>query len=475
MTERGWFILLALLLTAVPPLWNGGAMAQNRPREISLEVGGGQPVSLPAPASSVFTSAPEIADVQASGPQAFFIIAKAPGRASVHALSIDNKQLASFTVVVTLPITDLRAKLLAQVPEAAIDVQGTGTGITLTGSVASPAAARHIVELAERYVGQGQTVVNRLSVAAAAQVNLRVRVAEVSRQITKELGFNFNGMFNVGSFAFGIATGRSILDAAGNIVRATPPTSSLGGSYRSNSGKVDVNAVVDALAEDGLITVLAEPNLTALSGETASFLSGGEFPIPVAQADRTTTIQFKKYGVSLDFVPTVLAGGQISMRVRPEVSELTDAGAVVSDGIRIPGLNVRRAETTIELASGQSFAIAGLLQNNSSTMLDSVPGLGDVPVLGALFRSSRFKRNETELVIVVTPYLVRPVSAANALSAPTDGFAAASDVERIFLNRAQARPAAARATNASDAVPVNAPAIGPGATRLRGDAGFILQ
>ncbi|KAA0571175.1 pilus assembly protein N-terminal domain-containing protein [Azospirillum sp. Sh1] len=268
-----------LALAAVPPLRDGGAMALTRPREITLEVGGGQPVSLPSPASSVFTSAPEIADVQPSGPQAFFIIAKAPGRASVHALSIDNKQLPSFTVVVTLPITDLRAKLSAQLPEAAIDVQSTSTGIALTGSVASPAAARHIGELAERYVGQGQTV-----------VNLRVRVAEVSRQITKELGFNFNGMFNLGSFAFGIASGRGILDAAGNLVRATPPTSSLGGSYRSNGGKVDVNAVVDALAEDGLITVLAEPNLTALSGETASFLSGGEFPIPVAQADRTTTI-----------------------------------------------------------------------------------------------------------------------------------------------------------------------------------------
>ncbi len=471
MPNWGWITITAVLAgllvslnTAVP------AQAQQRAREITLEVGGGQPVNLPAPAASVFTSAPEIADVQASGPQAFFIIAKAPGRASVYALSSDNKPLASFTVVVSMPLSDLKARLSAQVPNAAVDVLSTGNGITLTGSVSSPAAARQIVELAERYVGQGQTVTNRLTVAAAAQVNLRVRVAEVSRQVTKELGVNFESMFNIGSFAIGIATGRSILDAAGNLIRAAAPTNSIGGRYRSSNGRVDINAVVDALAEDGLITMLAEPNLTAMSGETASFLAGGEFPIPVAQYDRTTTIQFKKYGVSLDFVPTVMSGGQISIKVRPEVSELSNNGAVIIDSIRIPGLTVRRAETTIELASGQSFAIAGLLQNSTAATLDAVPGLGDVPVLGALFHSSKFRRNETELVIVVTPYLVRPVSAANALSAPTDGFVAASDLERIFLNRAQSLNTPAPATT-----PASAPAIGPGAVRLRGDAGFSLQ
>ncbi|QCN99169.1 type II and III secretion system protein family protein (plasmid) [Azospirillum argentinense] len=466
--------LLAGLFAALAaaPAQSQQSQAQQRPREITLEVGGGQPVNLPAPAASVFTSAPEIADVQASGPQAFFIVAKTPGRASVYALSADNKPLASFSVVVTMPVGDLRSKLVAQVPNAAIDVQSTGNGITLTGTVSSPATARQMVELAERYVGQGQTVTNRLTVAAPAQVNLRVRVAEVSRQVTKELGVNFESMFNIGSFAFGIATGRPILDAAGNLIRALPPTNSFGGSYRSSNGRVDINTVVDALAEDGLITVLAEPNLTALSGETASFLAGGEFPIPVAQYDRTTTIQFKKYGVSLDFTPTVLGGGQISMRVRPEVSELTNNGAVVVDSIRIPGLSVRRAETTIELASGQSFAIAGLLQNNTSATLDAVPGLGDVPVLGALFHSSKFRRNETELVIVVTPYLVRPVSAANALSAPTDGFVAATDVERIFLNRAQSLQPPAGGSSGAGTAPL---AIGPGAARLHGDAGFSLQ
>lgn len=454
MTTRGWFLILFLFAAS-------GALAAE-PRPVTLEVGGGMPVNLSSPAASVFTSAPEIADVQASGPQGFFIVAKAVGRASVYALSADNKPLAAFLVTVTMPIGDLKTRLSAQMPDEAITVESAGNGVVLTGSVTSSATARAAAEMAERYVGQGQTVVNRLSIAGAAQVNLRVRVAEVSRQITKELGFNFNAMASVGNFALGVATGRSILDAAGNLIRAAAPTNSVGGSFRT--GRFDLNAVVDALAQDGLITVLAEPNLTALSGETASFLSGGEFPIPVAHVDRTTTIEFKKYGVSLDFVPTVLAGGQISMRVRPEVSELTDAGAVVIDSIRIPGLNVRRAETTIELSSGQSFAIAGLLQNNTAVAMDSVPGAGDVPVLGALFKSDRFRRSETELVIVVTPYLVRPVSAsAGTLAAPTDGYAPASDVERIFLNRLQAAPDIKTLTP-----------IGPGGTRLQGDAGFSL-
>ena len=220
--------------------------------------------------------------------------------------------------------------------------------------------------------------------------------------------------------------------------------------------------VIDALATDGLVSVLAEPNLVALSGEAASFLAGGEFPIPVAQRDDEISIEFKKFGVSLDFVPTVLSGNRINMKVRPEVSELSETGAIEVNGLRIPALSVRRAETTVELGSGQSFAIAGLLQNTSRTGVDKVPGLGDVPVLGTLFRSSRFQRNETELVIVITPYIVRPVSQANALAVPNDAVQPANDLERIFLGRINTPRTAI-------------PAIGPGAARLKGDVGFMLE
>jgi pilus assembly protein CpaC len=189
--------------------------------------------------------------------------------------------------------------------------------------------------------------------------------------------------------------------------------------------------------------VLAEPNLTAMSGETASFLVGGEFPIPVALRDNVVTIQFKQYGVSLAFVPTVLSQGRISLRVRPEVSELTDQGAVrLASGnasIQIPALTVRRAETTVELGSGQSFAIAGLLQDNARTLGRALPGVGEVPVLGALFRSDRFQRNETELVIIITPYVVRPAGDPTALRAPTEGFVPPGEAERLLLFRQFAR------------------------------------
>ena len=223
--------------------------------------------------------------------------------------------------------------------------------------------------------------------------------------------------------------------------------------------------MIDALAEDGLISILAEPNLTALSGETASFLAGGEFPIPVNQRDGQITIEFKQFGVSLDFTPSVLSGERISMKVRPEVSELTDEGAVMIEGLKIPALSVRRAETTVELGSGQSFAVAGLLQNNSRTVIQKVPGISDVPVLGGLFNSTRFQRNETELVIVVTPYLVTPVSQPGALQVANDGYVPASDLERIFVGRLN-KPGKSDASGLL---------FGPGGVRLRGDVGFILD
>jgi pilus assembly protein CpaC len=200
-----------------------------------------------------------------------------------------------------------------------------------------------------------------------------------------------------------------------------------------------VDALIDALAQDRLITVLAEPNITAMSGESASFLVGGEFPIPVGQRDNTITIEFKQYGISLAFVPTVMSQGRISLRVRPEVSELTDQGAVRlqagNASLTVPALTVRRAETTVELGSGQSFAIAGLLSDSSRQTGRALPGIGEVPILGTLFRSDRFQRNETELVIVVTPFIVTPQSDATQIRTPVDGFRVPNDVERILFFR----------------------------------------
>ena len=226
-----------------------------------------------------------------------------------------------------------------------------------------------------------------------------------------------------------------------------------------------MNGIVDALEREGLINVLAEPNLTALSGETASFLAGGEFPVPVGQDDNNNIeIQFKQFGVSLAFTPTVLSAGRISMRVRPEVSDLSDKGAIKLNDLVIPALSTRRAETTVELGSGQSFAIGGLISNSTRNNLDKVPGLGDVPVLGPLFRSTRFQRSESELVIIVTPYLVAPVGGAR-LATPRDGLEDPSDLQRLIEGRLARRSVA----------PGQEPAASAGNRRLVGPAGFMLD
>jgi pilus assembly protein CpaC len=230
-----------------------------------------------------------------------------------------------------------------------------------------------------------------------------------------------------------VATGREIVGATGELLRAPGGASSFGMTRRTDS--LDMNAVIDALEEQGLVSVLVEPNLTARSGETASFLSGGEFPIPVNQNLNNVVVEFKRFGVALDFTPTVLSGGRISLKVRPEVSELNEAASVEIRDIRVPGLSVRRAETTVDLASGQSFAIAGLLRANASNNVRSVPLLGDIPVLGALFRSTRFQRQETELVIIVTPYLVEPAGSPADFALPNGAVTPASDVGRLLSGR----------------------------------------
>jgi len=234
------------------------------------------------------------------------------------------------------------------------------------------------------------------------------------------------------------------------------------GSYESGSDIV--NVAIDALAEEGLVNILAEPNLTSLSGETASFLAGGEFPIPVATDDNEIEIEFKEFGISLAFTPTVLTQERISMRVRPEVSELSDDGAIEISGLRIPALKTRRAETTVELGSGQSFAIGGLLSSDVQNAVTKTPGLGDLPVLGPLFRSQAFRRDETELVIIVTPYLVRPVDEP-IVATPVEGYEAPSDIERILEGRLHS----ARLHRGRGGPE------GPQGQRLMGPLGFVLE
>jgi len=345
--------------------------------------------------------------------------------------------------------------LKAAMPESDVHVLNVGQTAILTGTVASPEDAAFAATLASSELNPGVDmskdtavckicVVNRLKVATPLQVMLKVRIAEVNRSALKQVGVNLLNR-STGNTLFGIGRGNP-----GTINVATGPADPITGVKRETVTGVTFNNLVggttlglfghifgmdlmgtlDLLQNDGFITTLAEPNLTALSGETASFLAGGEFPIPVSQSLGAVTIEYKQYGVGLAFTPIVLGDGRISMRVRPEVSELSDAGSVKLNGFTVPALTTRRAETTVELGSGQSFMIAGLLQNRSSNSVEKAPFLGDLPILGALFRSTSYQRNETELVIIVTPYLVRPVS--GQLATPTHGYRMPTDPEQVL-------------------------------------------
>jgi pilus assembly protein CpaC len=299
-------------------------------------------------------------------------------------------------------------------------------------------------------------VVNRLSVATPLQVNLKVRIAEVNRSLTKSIGVHLFSSEPKRGFKFGICQGSGGSTSGPGSSPFDVSSLLSGGTTLGAAGKLfglDLAGAIDLAAKDGLVTILAEPNLTALSGETASFLAGGEFPIPVSQGNQSVTIEYKQYGVSLAFTPIVLADGRISMRVRPEVSELSDAGALKLGGFNVPALTTRRAETTVELGSGQSFMLAGLLRNSNTNSIDKAPFLGDLPILGALFRSTKYRRQETELVIIVTPYLVRPVS--NQLALPTNGYRAPTAAQQYWEGQSytgQSGPA--------PVVTVPAPAIG---------------
>jgi len=354
-------------------------------------------------------------------------------------------------------------------PRSAVSVSTIDDQLVLEGTVFSASEGEDIRRLAARFVADPKQLLNKMRVNAPNQVNIRVRVAEMSRTVVKQFGFNWQSMFGAGNFILGLATGRSFVDVASGLAtraagQLTADTlNNVGAGFKA--GNQDVNVLLDALENHGLINVLAEPNLSAVSGEPASFLAGGEFPIPVPQGNNTISIDFKKFGVSLNFVATIAEGNRINLHVLPEVSQLSTTGAITLDNIVVAALTTRRAETTIELASGQSFAIAGLLQNNITQNLDKFPWLGDVPVLGSLFRSTAFKHDESELVVIVTPYIVRPTNTANRLMAPSDGYVPPSDGRQI-LNGDIAR---------SQQLKQNAQPATRSGTGLIGPAGFDLE
>ena len=387
-------------------------------RTISVATSKGRLIRLPGRAQTVFIADPTVADIQVKSPTLVYLSALKPGGTTLFAVDGGENVLAQMDIKVTPDLVQLNREIKILYPDYDIAVSSIGDSVLIRGMVNSAIDAENIRKLAERTAGSPEIIVNQLGVISPGQINLRVRVAEISRDLQKQIGFNWTA--SKGS-NFSLATFNPFN------ANVTQHTLGLGGTL----GAFTVNTVLDALDEEGLIKILAEPNLTALTGETASFLAGGEFPILVPDSDGDVTIEFKQFGVSLAFTPTVLSGERINLHVRPEVSQLDNTNAVVLGTFQIPALTTRRAETTVELGSGESFAIAGLIRNDITHDVNKFPGLGDIPILGALFRSDDFQRNESELVIVVTPYVVRPV-ARQTVMVPTDGFAPPSDVERLW-------------------------------------------
>jgi pilus assembly protein CpaC len=425
---------------------------------ILLEAGKGTLIRLPRPAGTVFIANPDVADVQVKSPSLIYLNAKAPGETVLYAVDAEDRILLNAPVRVEHDISRVRQSVRALAPGEDVTVRSVDNAIVLSGNVSTAGRAERLQTLAAAVASETKgSVVNQMSIATPNQVTLQVKVAEVSRSVLKSLGFNLN-------------------KPAGNIQFQTQNPFTSGQITAQNLFQFAVGghngrilATLDALAQEGLVTVLAEPNLTATNGQPASFHAGGEFPIPVASSSNTATglatitVVFKEFGVKLQFTPTIIDANHVILRVRPEVSQLSTAGATTINGFSIPALTVRRAETTVELGSGESFALAGLLQNTTSQNVSKVPGLGDIPILGQLFRSDQFQRNETELVIVVTPYLVKPTETALAL--PTDGYHAPHDIQRIVNTDTyrQTLPPPAKGP------------LGPGNTGLVGPAGFRLD
>ena len=431
---------LMLLVYALPLLFSPMGRAQDSPKiavdtqtpqRLSLMMGKSIVINSPTRVKRVSVAAPEIADPVVISPHQIYLTGKAIGTTNLTLWSDQERVDAVFNVDVSPDLSQLKEKLQTILPGENIRVSASYDALTLSGEVSSPDKLSNALAIAEAVMPK--KVINLMQVAGVHQVMLEVRVAEMSRSLTRRLGFNFAA---IGSSAFGLSLLNGLTALATNAPRALDASPAINSIFGFQAGDVSVTGFVDALKENGLIKVLAEPTLVTVSGQEASFLAGGEFPIPVAQRIDTITVEYKPFGVGLRFIPTVFNDKKISMRVAPEVSDLDFTNAVTLSGFVIPSLNVRRASTVIELGDGQSFAIAGLLNENVRETVAKFPLLGDIPILGALFRSSNFQKRETELVIIVTPHLVKPLDPRKQ-TLPTDQFIEPNDFEFYLLGRVE--------------------------------------
>ncbi len=442
---------LVLLLGLAPA---SAARGENPISAVSVEAGTGKVLSLTTPVTNIFVADPKVAEVRPVSATSLFIFGLNPGRTTIAIMDADGHLLAQYEMTVqpsSFSAREAQSAIDRLIPGHHVKIQAQGKGLMLTGSVKSPADAAQAMAIAKGYVGEGAAIDNEITVDSPVQVTLNVRVAQMSRQVVRNLGINWQALANIGTIGKLPALALNANAATVACVAATGG-GCLGAGF---------NGVIDALAKDNLAHVLAEPNLTVISGQAASFQVGGEYPIPSSQGNGAVTVTYKSFGVMLSFLPTVLSDGRINLHVKPEVSELSSLNsAVLVTGTTsqiVPSLTVRRAETTVELGTGESFAIAGLLQQSTNDSGTGLPGLGDIPIAGALFHDNQFERTETELVIVVTPYIVRPVANPSMLRLPTDGYTPPPDLERLLLMRQVSKQKAP--------VPVSIP----------GSAGFIVQ
>ncbi len=444
----------------------GGANATSR--SIVLGLNKAAIVELPVAARDVLVSNPKIVDAVVRTSTRIYLIGLTVGQTNAFFFGDKGQQILNLEINVERDLSGLRRTLRQFLPDARIDVQPMADNIVLTGTVPNAASADQARELATRFLGGDPAsagasgtsgasgkVLNMLAIEGKEQVMLKVTIAEMQRNVIKQLGIDLSATGSIGNFAFNLATANPFS------IQGLPLGGLTTAGTNVKTGDTTIGSALRALEEDGLVRTLAEPTLTAISGESAKFLAGGEFPVPVAKDDQgNITVDYKQFGVGLAFTPVVLSEGRISLKISTEVSELTTAGAIVSQSLSIPGLNVRRAETTLELPSGGSLVMAGLISDRTKQNIDGVPGAKDLPVLGSLFRSRDYQKNETELVVVVTPYVVDPTGRKN-IALPTDGYAPASDMDTILMGRLNAT------YGASGSAPTD--------KKLKGPVGFVVD
>jgi pilus assembly protein CpaC len=406
-------------------------------RFVPLGIGKSVVIDLPRDVKDVLVADPKIANAVVRSARRAYLIGVAIGQTNIFFFDADGRQIAGFDIAVTRDLNGVRAALKQALPEAEIRIEGVADGVMLTGFANSPADSQQAYEIAARLVGDTTKVVNGIAVRGRDQVMLKVTVAEVQRDVIKQLGIDLNGSFNIGTAVINSTT-QNPFSAFGQTLSNT----NMSANYRG------WNATLRAMERAGVIRTLAEPNLTAISGESATFIAGGEFPVPNGLSCDTTRsppvcqqqISFKKFGVSLVFAPVVLSEGRISLKVMTEVSDLSSENAITltipgtSSTMTIPSVRTRRAETVVEIPSGGALALAGMIQEQTKQQINGVPGLQELPILGALFRSRDYINRQSELVVLVTPYVVRAVAPKN-LSKPDDGFADPSDPSTVLLGR----------------------------------------